>query len=155
MNDITKLRDIPGYEGLYAVSADGRVWAHDRRWVAGRHINRHHPAHWMRIFKSERGYLRVNLKRDGKSKSMNVHRLVALAWIPNPNDLPQVNHLNGVKGDNRVSNLEWCTAAENSQHAHRNGLVNLNTETFRASVRRNVLAAHAATRGKPRARRAA
>jgi len=147
------LRDIPGYEGLYAAACDGRVWTHARQWETGRAsgIKRSHPGHWMRTFVASNGYIRVNLKRDGKARSIHVHRLVALAWIPNPHGLPQVNHLNGVKSANAAENLEWCTASENKLHAHRAGLVNLDTDAFRASVRENVKKAHDATRRKHRA----
>jgi hypothetical protein len=55
-------------------------------------------------------------------KQMRVHRLVALAWIPNPHGLPEINHLDGVKANNDASNLEWCTTLENLQHARRMGL---------------------------------
>jgi len=147
----TEVRDIPGYEGVYAATADGRIWSYPRTWLTARHIHRKHDGKWLATFPDSRGYIRVNLKRGGKAKSVHVHRLVALAWIPNPFSLPEVNHMNGVKGENRRENLEWCTASQNSRHAHRTGLVNLNTPAFLASVRRNVLKAHAATRGRKRA----
>ena len=67
-------------------------------------------------YKSEYGYLRVALCENGKQKRVFVHRLVAMKYIPNPHNLPQVNHKNGIKTDNRVENLEWCTASENQQH---------------------------------------
>ena len=67
-------------------------------------------------YKSEHGYLRVALYENGKQKRVLVHRLVAMKYIPNPHNLPQVNHKNGIKTDNRVENLEWCTASENQQH---------------------------------------
>lgn len=65
------------------------------------------------------GYYRVELSRLGKQKKYFVHRLVAAAYIPNKDNLPQVNHLNGDKLDNRASNLEWCTASQNHKHSYK------------------------------------
>ena len=62
---------------------------------------------------SKRGYLTVNLYQDGEGKTFPVHRLVAMAYLDNPDNLPVVNHKNGDKTDNRVSNLEWCTQKDN------------------------------------------
>ena len=68
------------------------------------------------------GYLRVNLHIGGKSKFYYIHRLVAEAFIPNPEGKPQINHRNGIKTDNRIENLEWCTQSENNRHAYATGL---------------------------------
>lgn len=69
-----------------------------------------------------RGYLQVLLYEEGKPHPKKVHRLVAEAFIPNLDNKPQVNHINGDKTDNRVKNLEWCTNSENQLHAYKNGL---------------------------------
>jgi hypothetical protein len=65
------------------------------------------------------GYYRVELSRSGSQKRYFVHRLVATAYIPNKENLPQVNHINGDKLDNNVSNLEWCTASQNHKHSYK------------------------------------
>lgn len=119
MND---LRDIPGWEGVYAVTRDGRVWAYARTWPQVNGGVRSHPGMWIRPDQAG-PYLRVTFQRDGKKKRYSVHRLVALAWIPNPDRLPEVNHKDGVKRNNIDTNLEWCTRSHNHKHAWRIGLI--------------------------------
>lgn len=68
------------------------------------------------------GYLYVRLYENTKTKQFSIHRLVAYAFIENPYSKPQVNHINGIKTDNRAINLEWCSNKENSDHAWNNGL---------------------------------
>lgn len=97
----------PGYE----VSTLGRV----RKWQDG-------ETQILTPKLTDRGYSRVELKIDGRSNSYRVHRLVAQAFIPNPEGKPEINHINGVKTDNRVENLEWCTRSENMLHAFATGL---------------------------------
>lgn len=121
-------RDIDGYDGLYQVSNMGRV----RSCKYGK---------W-KVLKPatiNKGYFFVNLWRNGEGKHYLVHRLVAEAFIPNPDDKPQVNHINGVKNDNREVNLAWCTSSENRQHAYDAGLNksgedNITTKLLNADV---------------------
>ena len=82
------------------------------------------------------GYLRCTFSYKGKRQSVYVHRLVAMAYIPNPANKPTVNHINGLKTDNRVENLEWATQHEQKVHAMRNGLCNKNIAALEVSNQR-------------------
>jgi len=80
------------------------------------------------------GYHKVMLYKDKKGHQMYLHRLLAIHFIPNPNNLPCINHINGIRHDNSLSNIEWCTHQHNMQHAWKNGL-NRNTEKQRNAAR--------------------
>lgn len=110
-------KDVVGYEGFYKVSSLGRV-----KRVNG--ITSHGHRRCEKIIKQAHSgaYPRTCLSRNGKVKSICTHRLVALAFIPNPENKPQVNHINANKTDNRVENLEWVTSSENCLHAVKMGL---------------------------------
>lgn len=105
-------KKVEGFEGFYEVSNFGNV----------RSLNYHN---WgivknLTPVVDRYGYERVCLTKNGKQFNRLVHRLVATAFVENPNDLPQINHLNEIKTDNRVVNLEWCSAKENTNHGTRN-----------------------------------
>lgn len=99
------MKDVKGYEGLYAVTEDGRVWSHKRQMFLT-------P---IKINKS--GYIKVNLSKDGKPSTKYIHRLVAEAYIPNEEGLPYIDHINRNRADNRIENLRWVTASQNSRNA--------------------------------------
>ena len=110
---IKEWKPVVGYEGLYEVSNMGRVKSLKRLRTKERIIAQ---------FQNHRGYARVTLWKDNSQKKYSVHRLVAEAFIPNPNNLPEVNHIDGDKQNNHMDNLEWCTRSENILHAYRTGL---------------------------------
>ena len=102
-------RPIPGYDGLYEVSNCGRVRSY-------RH-NRWGRSETPKIICGDNGhYLGVTLCKNGQNRQY-IHKLVAEVFIPNPNHLSEVNHIDGDKRNNRVENLEWCSHKENMQHA--------------------------------------
>ena len=102
-------KPIPGYEGLYEVSNYGRVRSF--KWSSNGKI--------LSPGKDGSGYLFVTLCKDGKTKLRRMHRLVAEAFIPNPNNLPLVNHKDECKKNNYFGNLEWCSSAYNNSYGTR------------------------------------
>lgn len=94
-------KDIKGYEGNYQISNKGRIWSVlSQRYLKPQHDNC--------------GYYRIQLTaKNGKRKMEKVHRLVAINFIDNPDNLPEVNHINHIRDDNRIENLEWCNHKEN------------------------------------------
>jgi hypothetical protein len=118
MNEVWK--DIPGYEGLYQVSNLGRVKSLERFKDNNGGLVRV-PEKIMTGGKRH-GYILMFLSKEGSRKTFAAHRLVAQVFIPNPENKPSVNHINGNKQDNRVCNLEWNTYKENTNHAIKTGL---------------------------------
>lgn len=114
-------REVPGYEGLYEVSSEGRFRSLDRDVGDGRGGPRNRKGCEKAQSFDQDGYLQVRLCKGGKAKTWKAHRVVAAAFIPNPNGLPAVNHRDCNKQNNAVSNLEWCTGAQNQQHALQSG----------------------------------
>jgi hypothetical protein len=99
--------------GNYIIYSDGKVFS----------LNTNK---FLKPHKGEKGYLRVRLSFDGKYFNYRIHRLVAIAFLPKLEGKNQVNHINGIKDDNRLENLEWCNNQENQLHAHKNNLANSN-----------------------------
>ena len=99
-------KDIKGFEGLYSISNKGRVICWNYKGLG-------YPKD---ITPHCNGYQRVGLVKDGIRKTCLVHRLVAIAFIPNPNNLPIVNHKDEDPRNNNVENLEWCTASYNTSY---------------------------------------
>ena len=118
-------KDIVGYEGFYLVSNLGNVKSIDR-YVKHNYgdLSRRIQKGGNRnlIFNSDKYYC-VSLGKNGKSKTFTVHRLVAIAFLENPLNLAIVNHKDGIKTNNHYTNLEWCTAQQNTQHATENNLI--------------------------------
>ena len=113
-------RPVVGYEGLYEVSSYGRVRSLDMYVKVGYGNYRLHKGKVLSPAKDTGGYLKVNLYCNGKQKTIDVHRLVAQAFLPNPDNLPQVNHKDENKTNNRVENLEMCNAKYNLSYGTRN-----------------------------------
>lgn len=105
-------KDVVGYENKYKVSNLGRVYSIERNGTKGHFCKE----------KISYGYSKVCLVKKSKIKLCALHRLVAIAFIPNPNNYPQVNHIDGNKQNNNVDNLEWVTAKQNMEHAYKTGL---------------------------------
>ena len=115
-------KDIEGYEGLYQISNLGRIYSNISNKI-------------LALRKNKRGYSQINLYKDGGRTMFSIHRLVAQTFIPNPENKPQVNHIDEDKTNNRVDNLEWVTSKENNNHG---------TRLYRSAMkkRRSVVSKH-------------
>lgn len=116
--------DVIGYEGLYLVSSIGEVKSLPKK--RGSFIMKNEKILSQKTTKH--GYLGVMLSKNDVRKTFASHRLVAINFIPNPNKKPCVNHINGIKNDNRVENLEWVDYYENMKHAVNTGLLSVRGE---------------------------
>lgn len=126
-----RLIEVPIGGGiLIGVGADGSIYTSDHKNVRsnGRVDNR--SGKKIKPAIDRYGYLRCTFSNGRERKSYYVHRLVAMAFIPNPDGKPTVNHINGVKTDNRAENLEWATQAEQKHHAIKTGLASNNVSAL-------------------------
>lgn len=111
-------KDVVGYEGVYKVSNTGLV----KRVANIRGVNlKYRSNYFLKPLDNGKGYLRIKLTNNGKSKRVMLHRIVAEAFIKNPLNKKCVNHINHIRTDNRIENLEWCTHSENTLHAVKHG----------------------------------
>lgn len=127
-------KDIVGFDGAYQVSNDGQVRSVARTVIASTGSVYHLKGKLLRPADNGDGYLFVALRCAGKYVQRTVHRLVAEAFIPNPEHKETVNHIDGNKSNNLVANLEWATQAENNTHAIQLGLRSGWTQEARARV---------------------
>lgn len=116
------MKDIPGFEGIYSIMKEGKVWSHKRNKKIGNNAQQPIGGFFKKQYLTSHGYYAVNLTNNYNRKVFYIHRLIAQAYIPNPDNLPCINHKNGIKTDNRIENLEWCTHLHNALHAWEKGL---------------------------------
>lgn len=126
-------KDVKGYEGLYKVSNLGNI----KRilFINNKVIKKQDKLLKPQINKRNRIY--ITLYKEGKKKNCIVHRLIAEAFIPNPNNYPEVNHIDGNSLNNNVNNLEWCTKKYNCKHAYDNNLSKL--KKYNENNKKNII----------------
>ena len=127
--------DIKNYDGRYKIGNKGTVIG-----VSRSKDNRYNNKQWiLKQYEDKNGYMYVTLQKDKKRKTIKVHRLVAQTFLENPNNFPQVNHIDGNKKNNNENNLEWCTAKHNMNEAVRIGLFDICKKIQRKNAIKNNL----------------
>lgn len=124
-------KDIKGYEGYYQISNLGNVKSlrdfKNKKIICREKILKNHI--------NKNGYVYIGLCKDKNHKTHRVHRLVAQTFIDNPDNLPQVNHIDGDKSNNCVDNLEWCTRSQNQIHAYKHNLSKITTKRMESFMK--------------------
>ncbi len=115
-------KDIIGFEGLYQISNIGRVKSMQKTWKCGYNSIRAKSETILKVCTSTQYHCVSLHKGTGNRKFTHLHKLLAIHFIPNPENKKEVNHKNGNKHDNRIENLEWASSSENRQHAFDTGL---------------------------------
>lgn len=117
-------KDVKGFESVYKISDSGEIWSKDRLCTDTMGRKRFRKGQKMNPDIAPNGYYRVTLACGGKRKQKYLHRLIAEHFIPNPRNLPQINHKDGNKLNCSLDNLEWVSVKENIIHAYKHGLIN-------------------------------
>jgi hypothetical protein len=125
-------KEVKGHEGVYEVSNLGLVRSLPRTEKSN--VGERVRNGKVLSSRNTKGYKSVVLCKDGRQTFVYVHRLVAQIFIPNPENKPEVNHIDGDKTNNEVENLEWCTKSENQKHSYANGLKQINGELHPRSI---------------------
>lgn len=112
------VKNVKDYEGLYLIDNLGNIVSIPKQ-QGSRFVNQYKI---LGTKINRLGYKEVALSKDGKTKTVLLHRLLAIHFVDNPNLYPCVNHKNGIKSDNRIENLEWCSRSQNTKHAYDNNL---------------------------------
>lgn len=135
MEEIWKV--VEGYNGVYSVSSFGRIRTKTRKCVRSDGTVMTYNGKILKQSDAagrKKGYKLIHFYREDGRDTWQVHRVVATAFIPNPENKPCVNHINGIKDDNRVENLEWSTYAENNAHALETGLKDQTPSSYNSKL---------------------
>ena len=134
MGDVELVEEWKSLKGIvecgdyYEISNLGRLRSVDREVIARNGTVKRFKGMIRKTKKNNRDYIMASLSQNNKDKTLLIHRMVALAFLPNVDNMPEVNHIDGNKNNNRVDNLEWMTSKENQAHARNNGLSNQHGE---------------------------
>lgn len=122
-NQIEIWKDVVGYESIYQVSNLGNIKAlAQKRWMNVNMCYSHYKEKILKPSTTIDGYLKIRLYKDLIDKNFLVHRLVGISFIDNIENKKEINHINGIKNDNRIENLEWVTPMENVKHSYKIGI---------------------------------